>query len=169
MSTMRRLWVPVLAALLVAVLIGPGVVTAAEPRATTGKIMIPTASFTPTTDNLDYSNLGLMLYMNSGSGRFLAPLVFPVQEVNIRKIVLYAYDYSGTGQVCATVFRASPPTAGQLNLGGVCTTDSTADPQTPSTSVISPRRVNTAVTGPYLWVSIDSGLVFYGVSVLYNY
>ncbi|MFH1331642.1 MAG: hypothetical protein ABIJ48_13510, partial [Actinomycetota bacterium] len=156
-------------ALLVAMLIGPGVVTAAEPRATTGKIMIPAAAFIPTNDNWNYANNGSMLFTVSGSGIFTAPLTFPVPVVNIRRITLYAWDNSGTGQVCATVYRAYPPTAGQLNLGGVCTGDSTAVPQVVSTTVISPRRVNTAVTGPYLNVYIADGTTFYGVSVLYSH
>ncbi|MFH1329360.1 MAG: hypothetical protein ABIJ48_01680 [Actinomycetota bacterium] len=169
MSTMRRLWVPVLAALLVAALIGPGVVSAAEPRATTGKIMIPAAAFIPTDDNHDYSNNGASLWTISASGNFTAPLTFPVPVVNIRKIVLYAYDNTGAGPLCARVYRASPPTAGQLHLGFVCTTDSPVSPQVVSTTAISPRRVNTAVTGPYLWVSIADGTTFLGVSVLYSY
>lgn len=169
MSTMRRLWVPVLAALLVAMLIGPGVVTAAESRATTGKIMIPAASFIPTTGYWDYTNNGSVLYMNSGSGTFTAPLVFPVPEVNIRKIILYAYDNTGAGALCVILYRASAPTGGKLTLGQDCTTDSRANPQVISTTAISPRRVNTALVGPYLWVSIPDGTAFYGVSVLYSY
>ena len=169
MSTMRRLWVPVLAALLVALLVGPGVVTAAEPRATGGKIMIPAAAFIPTSDNWDYANNGSTLYTISGSGGFTAPLVFPVPVVKIKKIILYAYDNSGAGQVCATLYRSSPPIANELSLGSVCTSDSTARPQAPSTTAISPRQVNTAVTAPYLWINIDSGTQVYGVSVLYSY
>ncbi|MFH1331641.1 MAG: hypothetical protein ABIJ48_13505 [Actinomycetota bacterium] len=169
MSTMRRLWVPLLAALLVAVLIGPGVVTAAEPRATTGKIMIPAAAFVPTSDNWDYINHGYFLTMDSGSGVFNAPLVFPVPVVNIRKVILYAYDNSGTGQVCAWVYRASPPTASVVQQDSVCTSDSTANPQVVRTTAISPRRVNTAVTGPYLTVTLHPGTFLFGVSVLYSY
>ena len=164
----RRLRVPLLVALLVAMLVGPGVVTAAEPRATGGKVMIPAAAFSPTNDNWDYYNNGYALNTVSGYGEFTAPLVFPVPVVKIKKIILYAYD-NDAGQVCATVYRASPPTAIELWLGQACTTDSTANPQVVSTTAISPRQVNTAVTGPYLWVTTNPGMQFYGVSVLYSY
>ncbi|MFH1329772.1 MAG: hypothetical protein ABIJ48_03835 [Actinomycetota bacterium] len=173
MTASRRLWVPVLVGLLVAVLLGvPGsgdqAQAALESRAG-GKIMIPAAAFIPNSDNWDFDNSGYYLEMSSGNGVFTAPLLFPVPVVNIKKIILYAYDNSGTGQVYAAVYRASPPTSNEIHLGSVWTTDSTANPQVVSTSAISPRRVNTALVGPYLWVTIGPGTRFFGVSVLYSY
>jgi len=170
MSMIRKWWLPLLVAALVAVLIGPSAVTAAEPRAVTGKLMIPAASFIPNSDNLDYGNSGYYLSFNSGSGTFTAPLVFPVQTVRIKKITLYAYD-NGAGHVYAGLYRASPPGGDEINLGSVITVDSGTDPQTRSTTAISPRQVNTAVAAPYLWVTLTApgSLRLYGVAVLYSY
>ena len=172
MTLTRKFTTPLLAGLLVAALLGMsrgGDSAIAAPQARTGgKIMIPAAAFIPTTDNWDYANNGSTLYTISSGGGFTAPLVFPVPVVKIKKIILYAYDNS-TGEVCATLYRSSPPIANELWLGNVCTTDSTANPQVVSTTAISPRQVNTAVTGPYLWVSIGDGTNLYGVSVLYSY
>ncbi|MFH1330371.1 MAG: hypothetical protein ABIJ48_06970 [Actinomycetota bacterium] len=172
MTLTRKITVPLLAGLLVAALVGmsPGGDSAiAAPQARTGgKIMIAAASFIPTTDNWDYSNNGYSLATTGNSGNFTAPIPFPVPVVNIKKIILYAYD-NGAGSVCATVYRASPPTGNELNLGAVCTTDQVAYPQDPSTSAISPRRANTALVGPYLWVTVPEEAQFFGVSVLYSY
>jgi len=170
MFTIRRLWLPLLVAALVAVLIGPSTVTAAEPRAVTGKLMIPAASFIPNSDGVDYDNSGYYLSLGSGSGSFTAPLVFPVQTVRIKKITLYAYD-NGMGNVYAGLYRASPPGGDEINLGSVITVDSSADPQTASTTVVNPRQVNTAVAAPYLWVTLTApgSLRLYGMAVLYSY
>jgi len=169
MTRMRRLWVPVLVGLLVAVLLGPAGVTATEPRVTTASIMIPASAFSPTMDDLDYENRGFRLQVTSASGAFFAPLSFPVPVVNIKKITLYAYDNDGLKEVCVTLYRARPADAAEDTTGQVCTLDGSA-PQYASTTLISPRRVTTASQGAYLWVSIGGpGLWLYGVKVNYSY
>ena len=67
--TVRRLWAPVLVALLVAVVAGPGLVTAAEPRLTESSLMIPVAALIPGTDNEDYHIFGEYLQSYT-SGEF---------------------------------------------------------------------------------------------------
>ena len=165
----RKLWVPALVGLLVAALVGPTVVTAAEPRLTTKTIMVPAAAFIPTTDNSDYGNEGLALWVGSSYGNFTAPLSFPVPVVNIKKITLYALDDNAGAGICATLYRARPADASDDSAGQVCTTNASA-PQSPYTTTISPRRVNTGLQGPYLWVNISGPSVWlYGVKVTYSY
>ena len=171
MSTIRRLWVPVLVAALVAMLIGPSGVTAAEPRPVWGTIMVPAAAFTPATGGGGYDNSGFYLRMFSGGTNFIAPLTFPVPVVKVRKLTLYAWDNSSAGVVCAFLGRAKPPTASVVyGQGDLCTSDSAEGPQVLSTTAISPRLVNTAVHGPFLSVYIEApGLKLYGVAVTYTY
>jgi len=172
---MKKPWVPLLVGLLVAVLIGPGggAVTAAEPRLTTQSIMVPAAAFTPSADTFQYLNNGWII--EAQSGVFVAPLQFPVQQVSIRRLTIYAYDHMSTGgqttDVCVYLFRSAPANAAVITQGEVCTFGSSAtDPQIFSTTAISPRSVNTAVHGSYLWVFIPDGDTrFYGVKVTYSY
>ena len=172
MAAMRRLGVPLLVGLLVAVLLGvPGsgdqARAAVEPRTGTGRIMIPAAAFTPAADGYDYYNAGT-LTASSGRGHFTAPLIFPEPVVNIKKVVLYAYDNTD-GFVDVLVLRALPSAGTEIALGDVHASNSTADPQVISSAAISPRRVNTAVHSPYLFITVDPNTVFYGVAVLYSY
>jgi len=171
MARTNRLWIPVLVGLLVAALAGPtagGAATAVEPRITTASIMIPAGAFIPT-ENSDYFNYGEYLAVASGSGSFTAPLSFPVPIVNIKKITAYAYDNSGGASVCVSLYRARPIDASEDYTGQVCTVDASA-PQYATTTVIDPRRANTAFHAPYLWVVISGPTVeLYGVKINYSY
>lgn len=165
--TSRRLWVPALAGLLVAVLLGPAGATAVEPRTVTASIMIPAAAFMPTRDDSGYFNAGS--YLTGGAdGTFLAPLSFPVPVVNIKRITLYAWD-NGLGSVCAQLHRSRPAAGTKDYAGFVCTVDSTTDPQTVYTTAINPSQVNTAFHGPYLAVTFFGPVKLYGVKVNYSY
>ena len=173
---MKRLWAPLLVALLVTAMTGPagGVVTAAEPRVPTESVMVPAAAFTPSADTYGYLNNGWV--REATPGAFVAPLHFPVASISIRKLTIYAYDHVSTGgqitDVCAYLFRSAPATAAVVPQGQVCTfgTSATTDPQVFSTTAISPRQVNTVVHGSYLWVLIPAGDArFYGVRVTYSY
>jgi hypothetical protein len=174
MTRTNRLWIPVLVGSLVAVLLGPtggGAAAAVEPRVTTVSIMIPASAFIPTTANFDYDNNGYGLQVTSGSGGFIAPLSFPVPVVNIKRITLYAYDNDPLNQVCVKLYRARPTDADRDSTGGsLCTSDAAIAPQAPYKTTISPRRVNTASQGAYLWVDLSSPTVtLYGVKVTYSY
>jgi hypothetical protein len=172
MTRMNRLWIPVLVGSLVAALLGPtggSAATAAEPRLTTASIMIPAAAFIPTY-NSDYFSMGSYLSVASGSGSFTVPLSFPVPVVNIKKITLYAYDSTGTADVCVSLYRARPMDASEDYAAEVCTADNDLNPQVIYTTNILIRRMNTAFHAPYLWLVISGpGVKLYGVKINYSY
>jgi hypothetical protein len=169
MARMSRVWIPVLVGLLVAVLLGPAGVTAVEPRTVTASIMVPAAAFIPTSDNVDYSNASA-LDLDTGTGGFTALLSFPVAEVNIKRITLYAHDENSAARVCVSLRRSRPADGLAPEVGRVCTVDSADLPQSAFTTAISPRQVDTAFHGPFLWVSLSGpGVWFYGVKITYSY
>ena len=166
----RKLWVPVLVGLLAAVLVGPKGVTAVEPRVTTSSIMIPAGAFVPTTDDWDYFHPGSSLALHGGYGNFTAPVWFPVQVVNIKRITVYAYDDDVAASVCVILLRARPAQGVEDSVGNVCTVDGGSNPAALYTTVIESRRVNTALQAPYLWASFDGpGVELYGVKITYSY
>jgi hypothetical protein len=70
------------------------------------------------------------------------------------------------------MYRSAPETAGEVSMGEVCTLAgaATIDPQAPSATVISPKNVNSAIHGPYLWVVFNGpGVRLYGVKITYSY
>jgi len=167
MARTRRFWVPVLAGLLVAGLlgVGGGGAVAVEPRTVTESLMVSAATFTPSRDDWDYDNHGDYLILPTGSGAFAAPLSFPVPVVNIKRITLYAQR-----GICVHLFRFRPAAAFADHAGMVCTADTTAASQTVHTTEISPRQVNTAFHSPYLWVYLsDPGRLLLWVKITYTY
>jgi hypothetical protein len=171
--TTRRLWVPVLAALLVATLVGPagGAVTAAEPRATVGTITIPAGAFIPTRDDWDFSNAGDALWLDSGTtAAFTAPLFFPVPEVTIRKITLYAYD-NGGGDICVGIYRTTPATGGEQAMSTACSVGASDSVRAFTATTFAHRRI-TGAYGPYLYLPLTPAYAqyrVYGVKITYTY
>ena len=155
-----------LVALLVAVVAGPGLVTAAEPRLTESSLMIPVAALIPGTDNEDYHIFGEYVQSYT-SGEFCVPLSFPAASVSIKRITVYLYD-AGDSTACVWLNRSRPATQDVVTLGGVCSTNS-PDPHADFTTDISPRRVNTALQGPYLYLTVPPGINIYGVRVNFSY
>jgi len=169
MKQTKRLGVPLLVALLVALplSVGAGGAAAEEPRATTGSIMIAAAAFNPTTDDWDYNNNGIWLTSATG-GTFIAALSFPVPVVSIRRITLYAYD-NGADSVCVSLLRASPPIGSETLAVSMCSAESVTDPQVVSTTAINPKAINTAAQSPYLWLTLGGDVRVYGVKITYSY
>jgi len=171
MTALRRLWVPLLAGLLVTGVLGAGGggALAVEPRTVVANVIVPPSAFQPRTTTEDFYIGSQQLWMVSGSGTFVAPVSFPVAEVRIRKITLYAYD-NGTGQVGLELHRTSPATGAFAFQGGLSTTDAADDPAVGTTTDFAPRLVNTAVHGLVLelWLS-DPSVRVYGVKVTYSY
>jgi hypothetical protein len=176
--TSRRLWVPVLAALvgalLAVMLVGPlgarGNAGAVEPRTTNRTITIPAGAFSPTDETYAFTNYGSQLWVDSGGGNFAAPLFFEAAEVTIRKITLYAYD-NGLGEVCVTLYRTIPATGGEAEMGQACSTSADVTVRAFTQTTLSPRRI-TGAYGPYLWLDLpgdDTMYRFYAVRITYSY
>ena len=171
--TMRGLWVPVLAALLVAALVGPagGVVTAAEPRLITRTITIPAGAFSAATDNIDFINYGSELWTQSGGGNFVAPLFFEAPRVTIKKITLYGYDNGGSN-ICLILYRTTPTSGGQQIMGEACSTGASSTYSREFTLTALTPRVITGGYGPYLMLNLPGSSVsyaFFGVRITYTY
>jgi hypothetical protein len=171
--TTRRLWGPVLAALLVAALVGPagGVVTAAEPRVTTRTISIPVAAFNPTTGGLDFTSQGYGLWLNAGSGTFVAPLFFEAPVVTIKRITFYGWDNS-TSDMCLSLYREAPATSANELMGQVCSTGAMAGDRTFTLSALFPRRIPSGTYGGYLEIHLpgsSASYVFSGAKITYTF
>jgi hypothetical protein len=169
MSSKRRSWVPLLAALLVALMLSPVAGSAAtEPRLTTATIMVPAAAFVPTSNSFDYSNGGSDLSVSAGTANFLAELTFPVPVVTIRRITLYAYDNSAS-QVCVSSVRTRPAESATDSQSTVCTQNASA-PQVVYTTAITSAKVNTGLQGAYLLLGFyGGGVQAFAVKVNYSY
>lgn len=178
----QRLLVPLLAALVVTMVVGPAGVGAVEPRAVTARMMIPAAAFTLVPhqgDYVDFAQHGDYLGADDWWHQsFVAPVVFPVGQVTVTGITLYAYDHDGTaGRVCASLFRSTPAQGTQATKlqGKACTTESSTYPQVAANLArLSYRAVNTATDGSYLYVEFDpraaaGSLEVFGVRITYSY
>ena len=167
MATTRRLWVPVLVGLLVAVLFGPAGVTAVEPRTMTASIMIPAAAFVPDSNTIAHWNGGTYLTV-SDQGYFVAPVIFPVREVSVRRITTYAV-FNGLGSVRVVLFRSSIAAFTVTGMGTVLNMN-TDGSQAVYTTEISPRKVNTALQAAVLGLEVNGpGASFRGVKITYTY
>lgn len=169
MAWLRRALTPVLVGLLALVLVGaPGAAGRAERQTVVGRIMIPAAAFVPVDGDNGWSSPDGNRLM--GEGKFRAPVEFPVPSVNVRRITLYASDWSAVMNVCAHLFRSTPATGAFVETGFTCTQyPSPGDPQATFTTDISPRRVDTRVHGSFVVVHLYSSLSLYGVQVVYAY
>ena len=107
----------------------------------------------------------------SVTGEFVAPLFFEAGRVQIKKMVLYAYD-SGPGSVCVSIYRTTPATGGDQEMGQVCSTGGTNGVRTFPKTSFSIRTVKGAV-GPYVYLYLpgtySSGYSFYALRIIYTY
>jgi hypothetical protein len=183
----RRLWVPLLAVLLVAVIVGPGTVTATEPRVTTRTVTIPAAAFQPSYGQIPYySNWGHKLTTGNAE-LFVAPLSFEAPVVYVKRITLVAYDnlpddistsiyFPGINQAfhhgttCAFVERATPMSDSFEFMGGVCSDGMGTLVREFTQRTFDVRRI-TGAYGPYLllWVGGSFDISFNAVKITYTY
>ena len=175
MKEVKKSWIAVLSgALLMATLVG---VVWARPNGRpqgagpTRKLTVPAASFIPADEAYNYWNDGTYLLMQSGSGSFTAPVVFPTKKtVTVEKITLYAYDNNSTWAACVWLRRARPTHGDHQNMGQACSTDqSSNDPRSFTDATINPSAVRPG-HAPYLWLHIQSspGLGVYAVRIEYH-
>ena len=168
-----RFLVPTLALLMVCALTVGSAAGADDSRVTVHRVTVPAAYFVPGNDNVDYDNIGLNLYVGSGSGVFNAPIPYfydGADHVFITRVELLAYDNSPTDHLCLSLYRGEPGIASDTHMGQMCTPTSGLDPQS-ITFLTSPRRVNAGQRAYLqLWMSGPGGgqLQFYGARVTYT-
>jgi len=160
-----------LAALLVATIVG---VVWARPNQSPQaadiirKITIPAAFFHPRYDGIDYSNAGMCLAVDSGSGGFTAPVVFPtLSAVTVKKITLSVTDNNAGSDACIAMYRTSPKNLTESGMAAVCSAGSggatSYDDNTIDNAVVWPAH------GPYLWLDIyGTNIRVYGVTIEYQ-
>ncbi|MFH1329899.1 MAG: hypothetical protein ABIJ48_04510 [Actinomycetota bacterium] len=171
MKQSRRLWAPALVALAVTALIGlptggDQVAAAGDARTIVANLMIPAGAFSPATDDVDFSNYGTRVRTITGSGTFVAPITFPVPEVRIRRITLYALDIPAQA-VAVELYRTSPATGSYVISGAVIGTGGFG---ASTTTDIAPRLVKTAIHGAHLELYLsDPAAEAYGIKVTYAY
>ena len=171
MARMKRLWAPVLVALLVAALLGPasGAVTAVEPRLVTANLLVPAGAFVPVRTTDGYQNAGTLLWTDTG-GDFLTEVTFPVPIVTIKRITLYSLDTDAGGEACVALFRTRPTQGSEDTAAfGLCSTDNPGDPGVASMAVADFRRVDTASQGAILQLFLSGAVGVRGVKVTYTY
>lgn len=107
----KKLWIAVLLGMvLVAGLAGE--VGARDRAAVSARkyVTIPAGHFSPNQDGSDWYNNGDYITLGSGSsGSFIAPVVFPGSgPVTVKKLILYAYDTSGTVDISVGLYKTNP-------------------------------------------------------------
>ncbi len=150
---------------------------AVEPRVATGKIMVPAAAFSPgqlfpSLAGWNYRNSGDRLDPAGYGGVFVAPVDFPRPQVSVTGITLYAWDNDPTGAVSVSLHRSTPAQGDNATVrqAQVETINSAADPQVVSTPYrIYAATVNRAIHSSYLWLTLPSEGILYGVQVTYSY
>jgi hypothetical protein len=91
----------------------------------TRKVTIPAAFFHPKMDGLDWNNTGVWLALDSGSGIFTAPVVFPtLSAVTVKKITLSVTDNNAASDACVSMYRTSPKNLTEVQMAGVCSAGS---------------------------------------------
>jgi hypothetical protein len=168
----KRWMAVVMGALLVGILIG-GVVWARPNQSAQAadhlrKVTVPAAFFHPANNDDDCQYGEYELYMNSGSGTFTAPVVFPcLPAVTVEKLI-FSVDDQATQNACVTLYRTKPNQGNQKQMANVCSsgsgpgvvnyTDDTID-----YPVVWPSN------GPYLMLSIfGPNIDVYGVQIEYR-
>jgi hypothetical protein len=175
MHSIKRLWVPLLAGLLIGGLLwstNDGATAAVEPRSINRSKTISANAFTPITDDLSYENIGYQMVVEGPStyGEFWAPIFFEAPEVRIRKIVLYAYDNGGQS-VCVTLHRTVPKYGNEDDMATVCSTGASNGIRGFVEKTIDPKWAKEAHS-PYLELYLpdiySQGYAFYGLQIYYT-
>ncbi len=174
MERITRSWAALmLCALLMATLVGaasarPKPAPLASPAKT---LTVSAADCYPVRDYIQYLNGGWFLEGSVGTVSFVCPAHFPdggTYEILVQSITMYAFD-NESGRVCLEAARTRPDDGDEdIMVDDVCTTNSTADPQTRSTSSIAHKFVD-PTQGMYLWVTMASnGQRLYGFHISYD-
>ena len=181
MARTRTVWTALVVALLAALVLSlpgeGGQAVAVEPRLATGKVMIPAAAFSPAQS---FPSVAGWNYLNSGDrldpvgygGVFVASVDFPRPLVSVTGITLYAWDSDPTGAVSVALYRSTPAQGDDATVrqARVETVNSAADPQVVSTQYrIYAAAVSRGIHSSYLWLTLPSEGILYGVQITYTY
>jgi hypothetical protein len=169
---MKKGWIAmVMGALLVGTLIG--VVWArtghSAQAAGTRKITIPAAFFHPADEGIDYYNNGNSLQVQSTTGIFTAPVVFPcLNSVTVERIVFSVRDENASTDACVSLYRTKPNKGTEKLMAYQCSAGSQ-----PGVINYTDDTIDGAVVwpsnGPYLWLNINgTGIRVYGVRIEYH-
>ena len=169
---MKKAWIAlVLGALLIGTMVG--VVWARpsqSPQAAdiTRKITIPGGFFSPTEDGYDWYNTGNHVRVDSGTGSFIAPVVFPcLPSVTVERVILYADDQNGGADATAILTRTKPSTGQLVMLGPVSSTGSAVGIRTFTSANIN--KVVWPAQGIHVRLFINgTNMLVYGVTVEYH-
>ena len=172
---MRKVQKPWVAMLMGALLLGTlvGAVWARphdrpEAQDITRKITIPAGSFSPAFASINWLNSGDEIHMASGTGTFMAPVVFPcLPSVTVERFILYASDSNASWSACAGLCRTRLPQGDEAQIGYVCSQDTGGAVQPFTDSTISPNVVWPA-HGAYVWISVNTNMEVHGVRIEYH-
>jgi len=175
MGAMRSARKSLLAAVVVAVLVGPlggGEAGAgAEPRATTRTVTIPASAFNPASDDVAFRRGASFLETTAGDGTFLAPVYFDAPDVRVIKVVFFAID-SGIAFPIFEVYRTQLAVPQNVLCGEGATQGSSDTMQVVTVRDLEPRRVTGAygmTLSVYLPAPYTDGYQFLGAKVTYSY
>jgi hypothetical protein len=171
---MNKRWITVvMGAILVGVLVGA--VTWARPGRSAQaadhlrRLTVPAAFFHPNLPGVDYANGGDQIWLYSGTGEFLAPVVFPcLPSVTVERVILTVDDQHGSANACVWMYRTKPSRRTEKLMASVCSSGSGAGVvDYIDDSIVYPEVWPS--NGPYLWLAIyGTNINVYGVQIEYR-
>ena len=167
----KKLWIAVLLAmLLVASLAGEAGARERTAVSAWEYVTVPAAWFHPTEDGTDWSNAGHRIYVNSGTGSFIAPVMFPgSRPVIVKKVILYAYDNNAGANVPVTLYKTNPYAGTDVDIAyAQSALNSSVNPRVFSDVTITYAKIQ-RTQGAHLWLDINGStdLAVYGVKIVY--
>ncbi len=133
-------------------------------------LCITTAAFVPQQDGVDWFNDGNRLFVNSGSGTFLAPVFLP-QGAKVTKMVVVGFDNNPAAsyQIQLTRAIATTTTWGAYGMAGVTSTNSSSTQKNVTDNIYWPT-VNYVSYSYFLRAELSGPSVsVYTVKIQYYY
>jgi hypothetical protein len=150
MSTLRRLLLPTLVAVLLAATLAgvTGAMPVGSPGASncTWTLTVPASAFQAETEGYHYYNSGWMLRSEDAVQRYFNAFVsLPYgREITLSQVDAIGKDNTSSYQLCVEVLRFDPDTPGRHSLGSVCSGGpyaSSTDPNTWTVPLASPATI----------------------------
>jgi hypothetical protein len=179
MREIKTLWIPVLlGAVLIATVVG---VASARPNARPEQqawrvLTVPSTACIPQEVTDDWWLGANRVHCASGSCHFFCAVDFPaageqaVGAVNVKRVTMFAYNYSGDATaVMFYLYKVYPPNKAYVVMASGSTTNSPADPQTVVDTTIANNpifRVQNSVISVTIGVT---GTEVYGFHIHYTW